>query len=178
MEEQGKHTALTLQECKDEVARRYVRYGITRYESWEDMEMKTITDHGGIERLLKRADEAAELYASKLSERVKELEERLRSELPSWYTPVEEPAYLGRGLYSVNVLEEICEQFKEYSHQSGVRLANLRQINDALTSENQKLRSIAKEVWDIGAPSDNLLYYERWEKVSQEISSLLNPEKK
>lgn len=37
--------------------------------------------------------------------------------LPSHYTPVEMPNYEGDGVHSVEKLQEICKQFKEYCHQ-------------------------------------------------------------
>ena len=33
------------------------------------------------------------------------------------YKPIEQPYYKGRGNHSVNELEAICEQYKEYVHQ-------------------------------------------------------------
>jgi len=53
--------------------------------------------------------------------------------LPSHYTPVLEPGYMGKGVHSVNILEEICEQYKELVHQLRVReQAILEKLNGEL----------------------------------------------
>lgn len=65
------------------------------------------------------------------------------------YTPIqykghiaEEPSFLGKGIYSVKQLEEICEQYKEYVHQQQVIKRNcMLQIVD-LKETFEDLKSI------------------------------------
>lgn len=53
--------------------------------------------------------------------------------LPEHYgNVVEQPPYLGDGMYSVKKLQEICNQFKEYCHQQA--LIKQRLIEEIKTS--------------------------------------------
>lgn len=70
------------------------------------------------------------------------------SELPDHYTPLYEPYFSGKGNHSVNELEELCIRYKEYAHQSNVRIAYLRKQNaeyiealDKLKFQNSELLS-------------------------------------
>lgn len=40
--------------------------------------------------------------------------------LPDNYIPIEQPYYKGDGQHSVNELQELCNQFKEYCHQQAI----------------------------------------------------------
>lgn len=45
--------------------------------------------------------------------------------LAEQYTPVEEPYYPGDGNLSVNELQKLCNQYKEYTHQQAVIKQNI-----------------------------------------------------
>lgn len=50
--------------------------------------------------------------------------------LPSHYVKIVEPSFQGRGMHSVNALEDIAESYKELVHQLRVREQLLLKICD------------------------------------------------
>ncbi len=52
--------------------------------------------------------------------------------LPAHYEKVSEPSFQGRGNHSVKQLEDICEQYKELTHQLRVEKQALTEISDDL----------------------------------------------
>lgn len=52
--------------------------------------------------------------------------------LPDHYTPVTEPHFEGRGNHNVLQLEAICEQYKEFAHQSQITQQELLRVFEDL----------------------------------------------
>jgi hypothetical protein len=61
-----------------------------------------------------------------------------RNELPEWYTPVSEPFFSGKGEHSVYQLEDLCEAYKEFSHQSALRIQYLRSRLKEIEEKHQQ----------------------------------------
>lgn len=64
-----------------------------------------------------------------------------RNYLPDYYTEVSEPFFEGRGNHSVMKLEEICEQYKEFTHQLQIKFQNASQQTASLREENERLKA-------------------------------------
>lgn len=61
--------------------------------------------------------------------------------LPDHYTEVEVPFFEGKGNHSVNKLEELCEGYKEFSHQALVKqtamIKRIAELEEALRELHQ-----------------------------------------
>lgn len=90
-----------------------------------------------------------------------------RNYLPGHYTEVSEPFFEGRGNHSVMKLEEICEQYKEFTHQLQIKFQNASQQTASLREENERLQTdlrVAENVRDS--------YKKRLEQLQEEVERL------
>lgn len=65
--------------------------------------------------------------------------------LPEHYTEVEQPFYEGKGNHSVSKLEEICEGYKEYSHQADIAFFECERKASSLTQQVEELTAELSE---------------------------------